>query len=351
MREYKGDAIKFTLGPGGSNGWYRGQIKDVNTGIADEVVVAVEADLTSSVLASSGGGAVHDLDGQWVRVHRAGCVRTDERSKVFGRVLRVVDGLVYVMDHGSGDVETHTVLGLDGAVVDEEVVLGSAGRREIVMKQTDFWSMERGVDHSLGIRERSGRCDGCGGVKVGWVIGIRPCYLCKQSGGPIECCIRCGNQAHVREQVYVNGANEFGHHVVHKGVKWVTVDSDGVADVKSCKGVHVGRWVGGMCPMCCSEVSSARMDAEGGGWASEAVRDRTRARDELVATNIESTQARVAGHVERRLQRSGVVGSSAGRTSERAHSRGAGMADSLMCRDGGAAEMEICSGSCVMLRL
>ena len=101
--------------------------------------------------------------------------------------------------------------------------------------------------------------------------------------------------------------------------------------------------------MCCSEVSSARMGAEGGGWTSEVVRDRTRARDELVASNIESTQARGAGHVERRLQRSGVVGSSAGRTSERAHSRGAGMADSLMCRDGGAAEMEICSGSCVML--
>ena len=81
----------------------------------------------------------------------------------------------------------------------------------------------------------------------------------------MECCIRCGQQAHVREQVYVDGANGFGHHVVHKGVKWVTVDSEGVADVKSCKGVHVGRWVGGMCPMCCSEVSSARMDAEGGG--------------------------------------------------------------------------------------
>ena len=167
----------------------------------------------------------------------------------------------------------------------------------------------------------------------------------------MECCIRCGKQAHVREQVYVDGANGVGHHVVHKGVKWVTVDGDGVADVKSCKGVHVGRWVGGMCPMCCSEVSSARMDAEGGGGASEAVRDRTRARDELVATNIESTQGRVAEHVEIRLQRSGVVGSSARRTSGRAHIRGAGMADSLMCRDGGAAEMEICSGSCVMLRL
>ncbi len=97
-------------------------------------------------------------------------------------------------------------------------------------------------------------------------------------------------------------------------------------------------------------MSLERMGGGGGGWTSEVVRDRIRARDELVATNIESTQARVAGHVERRLQRSGVVGSSAGRTSERAHSRGAGMADSLMCRDGGAAEMEICSGSCVMLR-
>ncbi len=93
------------------------------------------------------------------------------------------------------------------------------------------------------------------------------------------------------------------------------------------------------------------MRSRGGGRESEAVQDRIRARDELVATNIESTQGRVAEHVETRLQRSGVVGSSARRTSGRAHIRGAGMADSLTCGDGGGAEMEICSGPCVMLRL
>jgi hypothetical protein len=123
-RDYRGNEIKFTLGDGGSNVWYRGQIKDIDTGIVDAVVVALEADLTSSVLASNGGEVVHGLDGQWVRVHRVGYVGTDERSKVFGRVLRVIDGMAYVMDHGSGDVEMHTALGLDDAVVDEEVVVG-----------------------------------------------------------------------------------------------------------------------------------------------------------------------------------------------------------------------------------
>ena len=121
----------------------------------------MEADLTRSVLASNGGEAVHGLDGHWVRAHRLGYAGTDERLKVFGRVLRVIDGMAYVMDHGSGDVEIHTALGLNDAVVDEEVVLGRAEKREIVVNQTDFWSMQLGVDHVLGIGERSGRCGEC----------------------------------------------------------------------------------------------------------------------------------------------------------------------------------------------
>ena len=100
--------------------------------------------------------------------------------------------------------------------------------------------------------------------------------------------------------------------------------------------------------MCCSEVSSARMDAEGGGWMSEMVRDRIRARDELVASNIASTQARGAGHSEGGLRQGGVVERPAGYSAERTLRRGPKMADSTMWRDGGAAEMEICSGSCVM---
>ena len=152
----------------------------------------------------------------------------------------------------------------------------------------------------------------------------------------------------MREQVYVDGAGGFGHHVVHKGVRWVAVDDDGEAEVQYCTGVHVGRWVGGMCPMCCSEVSSARMSEEGMGWMSEMLRDRIQARDELMASNIASTQARGAGHSEGVLRQGGIVDRPAGHSAGRIRSRGQGAADSMMWGDGGATEMEICSGSCVM---
>ena len=32
--------------------------------------------------------------------------------------------------------------------------------------------------------------------------------------------------------------------------------------MQSCKGVHVGRWVGGMCPICFCELAASMMEAE-----------------------------------------------------------------------------------------
>ena len=62
----------------------------------------------------------------------------------------------------------------------------------------------------------------------------------------METCIRCGCGAHVREQVYIDGVDALGHHVVHGGVRWVEVEDEEVV-IQHCVGVHPGRWVGGIC--------------------------------------------------------------------------------------------------------
>ena len=204
----------------------------------------------------------------------------------------------------------------------------------------------------MDIGAKSGRFGGCEGFMVGWASGLTPCYLCEQNGGPVECCIRCGQQAHVREQVYVGGVEGFGHHVVHEGVRWVSVDANGEAEIQYCNRVHVGRWVGGMCQMCCCEVASVRIDTEGGGWLSEVVRDRIRVRDELVAANIESTRVRGAGHSRTGTRRGGAMGAdgfNVGRSGQLSAgstlSGGMGTAVSSFGRGAGAAEMDICSGT------
>ena len=93
-----------------------------------------------------------------------------------------------------------------------------------------------------------------------------------------------------------------------------------------------------------------RMDVEGGGWMSEVVRDRIQSRDELIASNIASTQACGAGHSEGVLRQGGVVDRPAGHSAGGTLSQGLRAAGSTMRGDRGAAEMEmeICSGSRVM---
>ena len=110
----------------------------------------------------------------------------------------------------------------------------------------------------------------------------------------METCIRCGCGAHVRGQVYVDGVGAEGHHVVHAEVNWVELE-DGEVVRHQCRGVHPGRWVGGMCPTCCCEVARSQMKERGGGWVSEVVQERMQRMDELVAFNESCTMQRGGG--------------------------------------------------------
>ena len=110
--------------------WYREAIKDTESGAVDEMVVSVEADLTRSVLASHGGAGSDWLESQWVRVHRAGDSGDEDCVRVFERVLCVSGDDVYVIEHGTGELDIRGRIELNGAVVDEEVVLGDADDRE-----------------------------------------------------------------------------------------------------------------------------------------------------------------------------------------------------------------------------
>ena len=117
----------------------------------------------------------------------------------------------------------------------------------------------------------------------------------------METCIRCGCGAHVREQVYIDGVDALGHHVVHGGVRWVEVE-DGEVVIQHCVGVHPGRWVGGMCPTCCCVVARSRMRERGGGWVSEVVQERMQRMEELVALNESCTMQRGGGSRRARVR-------------------------------------------------
>ena len=174
-------------------------------------------------------------------------------------------------------------------------VLGGAELREYLAQQMDFWSVSVGTRHVLDPGRKAGRCSQCEGIEVGWVGGEAPCYVCKRTvGGSMETCIRCGCRAHVREQVYINGGEGLGHHVVHDKVRWVEV-IDGEVVVEQCGGVHPGRWVGGMCPTCCCVVAKSSMNERRGGWVSEVVQERMQRMEELVALNVSRTMERGGG--------------------------------------------------------
>ena len=176
------------------------------------------------------------------------------------------------------------------------------------MSQTDFWSVDVSTDYVLDHGSKSRRCDQCEGIEVGWAIGSPECYLCKKTGGAaMETCIRCGCGAHVRGQVFVDGVGAEGHHVVHAEVKWVELE-DGEVVRHQCRGVHPGRWVGGMCPTCCCEVARSQMKERGGGWVSEVVQERMQRMEELVAFNVSCTMQRGGGSRRARARAGSIHG-------------------------------------------
>ena len=83
--------------------------------------------------------------------------------------------------------------------------------------------------------------------------------------------------------------------MVHDSVKWVgRIDDDDLEglEVRCCDGVHPGRWVHGMCPMCCCAVVKERED-HGGGEVSEVVRQRLRGLEALLISNLERSRREV----------------------------------------------------------
>ena len=98
----------------------------------------------------------------------------------------------------------------------------------------------------------------------------------------------------MREQVYDNRSGGRGRHMVHAGVKWMGRSDDDLEglEVRCCDGVHPGRWVHGMCPMCCCEVVRER-EEHGGGEVSEVVRQRFRRLEALLVSNLERSRREV----------------------------------------------------------
>lgn len=289
---YMGGSVARALGDAGSVLYYWGRVMRPGPTGFEGVVVVLDMELTRSFESSRVGRELERMDGEWVQMPNP----VDDDELVYGRVMCTLKDVGYWMEFKTGTVYRSSVVELDnGWVEDAEEIIGSAESREVQVGWDNVRSVKAVRGQQPGEGEVTRNCSTCRGVKVGWASeATGMCFICQQSGGPGVTCIRCGVYGHVREQVYVHARNSRGLHISHAGASWVVMGSNGELEVKTCGGVHQGRWVNGLCPMCCAVLVEGGC-GDGGGAVSEETQERLRLQRELVAANLESTAQRASG--------------------------------------------------------